>query len=74
MSPNTASFFACRRENYTITPKKKNCFARCSNIKRAQKAGNLSFIPGKTVPVLWSRLAASDHNNTEQLGLSFSLG
>lgn len=41
--------------------------------KKPQKLGSCTF-PGKAVPVLWSRLAANDHDNTEQLGPSFSLG
>lgn len=42
--------------------------------KKTLKAGKLFFIPGKTLPILWSCLAANECNNTEQLGLSFVLG
>lgn len=74
MSPSPASFLACGRENYTITPKPKKIVSLYVKIsKKPQKLGSCAF-PGKTVPVLWSRLAANDHDNTEQLGLSFSLG
>lgn len=73
MSPNTASFFACGSENYTIIPK-EIVLLDAEIPKKALKAGKLFFIPGKTVPILWSRLAANERNNTEQLGLSFSLG